>query len=720
MRAAFTRVGGTIATVVLAVGVLAGPAHAEPSTISGTITAADTGLPVAGCATVYDLDYNWAGGGCADDSGQWAAEVETGVSYKVEVSAQDPIYRTQWSGGAQTFDEAAVVTAPTVVDTALEYSREVGDATLSGTITEDGTGDPLQGCATVYTEALDYVASACSDEGGHWSADRLVEGAGYKVEVEAWDGVHLGEWADDAVDSEHADVITAPATVDVGLARGGHLEGTLTRADGQPAAYVSVDATTTDADGGARTEAFTQTDDQGQWSVLVHPGEYSVHFTDYPTEQWAVGQTSAETATLFSVTADQTVRVDDRFLAAATVEGTVRSDAGHAPVAGACVTILTPAADPDQASWVGDACTDASGKYTIQVSEPGTYIAEFTDPEGRFVGEYSGNTRAIKRATVFTVQRGAPATVNASLATGAVLTGRAIDSKTGAPIAEVCPNAFVGSKGAYARGQVPTCTDADGRWTVRGLPAGDFALAFSSYSEHRVYSTTWAFGKDSQKEANLITVRAGATKSVRDVKMVPGGTVSGVVTGPDGAPVADAWVNVGGGFPGRAGPGEGQWSARTDANGHYEITGVPKGTYTAFVYLDDYWGPLAPEWYRDARTAKLATTFTVRPLRTTAVNAQLNPAATISGSVVNSDGSPVDRYLMGQVFAADGSHVGDFDVFDGNTFTTSALPQGTFTISLTDPETGQTYWYDGATSRRDATRVRVGEGGHVEVTVHLP
>ena len=720
MRAAFRRAGGIVVAAVLATGVLAAPAQAEPSSVTGTLVSAATGESLEGCVDVFDLEYSWVSSGCTDGTGHWTVEsLETGVGYKVQAYAFDSLYKLQWSGGADTFEGASVVEAPTSLDFALAYAREVGDATISGTITADDTGAPLQACATVYTEDLTYAGSSCSGEDGAWSVGQLVEGAGYKVEVESWDDQHLGEWATDAASYVDAEVVTAPATVDFGLAVGGHLVGTLTRADGEPAAYASVDVTTTDADGGSRTEAFASTDELGQWSALVHPGDYTVHFSDYPADQWAFGQASSETASHFAVAVGDTVRVDDRFLAAASVRGTVRSDATGVGVPGACVTILTAADDPDQASWVGDACADDSGAYSVAVSEPGTYIAEFTDPQGRYVSEYSGDTRRIGAAASFDVARGEPATVDASLATGSVVTGRAVDAKTGVPIAGACASAYEGHTGGSVRGQVPECSGADGRWTVRGLPAGQFALNVGAYSQPALYADTWAFKATSQATADLVAVGSAQTTSVRDVKLEPGGTVSGVVTGPDGQPVADAWVNVGGGYAGRAGPGEGRWSAKTDEHGRYTVTGVPPGTYTAVVYQEDYWGDLAPEWYRDAGTAASATAFKVKALKSTGVDFRLNPAGRITGSVVDADGAPVDRYLVGQVFAADGSYIGDFDVFGGNTFTTTSLPAGSFTLSLSDPDTGQTWWYDSATDRSRATAVTLGEGQSREVTIHL-
>ncbi|MDU0315061.1 carboxypeptidase regulatory-like domain-containing protein [Phycicoccus sp. M110.8] len=719
MRARLSRVGGIVAAAVLATGVLAAPAHAEPSQLDGTITSAATGDPVAGCANVYDLAYTWVGGGCSDDTGHWVVDgVESGTAYKVEVYGQDSVYATQWSGGGASFDEATPVTAPATVDTALAYSREVGDAQIGGTITADDTGNPLPGCVTVYTEALDFVGSTCAGDDGTWSVGQLVAGAGYKVEVSAYDDQHVGEWAQDAASFEDAQAVTAPATVDVGLALGGHLQGTLTRVDGQPAQWAQVDVSTTGEN--ARTEAFAQTDDSGHWSALVRPGEYTVQFTDWPASQWAFGQTTPDAADHFTVAAGDTVQVDDQFLPAAKVQGTVRSDATGQPVGGACVTVYAPGSDVDNLQWAGEGCVDDTGAYSVDVSQPGDYIAEFTDPQGRYVSEFSGDTRVVGQAAEFSVARGTPATVDASLATGATLTGLAVDAKTGAVLSDVCPNAYLGRTGGWVRGSVSGCSGADGRWTVRGLPAGSVTLAVQQVTQESAYSLTWAFKATSQATADLITVKAGATTSVRNVQMMPGGTVSGTITGPDGQPVADAWVNVGAGFPGRAGPGEGRWSAKTGSDGRYTVHGVPPGTYTAFVYTENYSGDLAPEWSGDATTAATAQSFKVKALKDVRFDAQLAPASKISGTVLQPDGSPVDRYLVGMVFAADGSYIGDFDVYGGPDFTTSALPAGSFTLQLMDPETGQSWWYDGATDRAHATAVPLGVGEQAQVTVHLP
>ena len=620
MRALVKRVGGAVAGAIVASAVLAAPAQAEPASLTGTITAEDTGAPVAGCVSVYGAhDWSWLGGTCADETGQWTVEgLEAGVDYKVE--------------------------------------------------------------------------------------------------VEVWDGFHLSEWADGAESYDDATVYTAPARVDMSLAVGGRLEGTLLRADGSPAEWSGVTVTTSD---GSTDVGNAWTDETGTWSALVPPGDYLVRFDAWPTTQWAVGAETVEQADVVAVEAETVTRVDDQLLAGGRVAGTVVSDGSGEPVEGACVTVVKPAVHDDFVEWAGEGCTGADGTYSVDISAPGSYTAEIYDPQGRYAGEFHGNTLVRADASTFDVVRAGTAVVDASLAPGAVVTGRAVDGKTGLPIVGACPAAYRGSAGGYATWQAAECSGADGTFSVRGLPAGAFALRVDVPEGPSPYAGTWAFRADSQADADLVTLATGEQKAIRNVKLAPGGTVEGRITDQFGRPVAGAWVDLSGRYPGRAGPGEGRWTAQTDDDGRYVVQGVPAGEYTPFVY-GNFWGDLAPEWSGDATSRAEAQPISVKALKTTGFDAELGPAARVSGLVLEASGDPTSSYWVGLIFTTSGDYIGDFDVYDGNTFTSSALPAGDFVLALEDPETGERHWYDGADSRDAATVVSLGEGEQRDLTVHLP
>ena len=599
----------------------------------------------------------------------------------------------------------------------LAAPAQAEPASLSGTITAGDTGAPLSACVSVYgAQDWSWVGSACADETGQWTVDGLEAGLEYKVEAEVWDGMYLSEWADGARSYEEATVYSPPAQVDITLDQGGRMEGTLLRADGSPAEWASIDVVTAD---GSTTVGWAWTDDTGAWSTAVPPGDYLVRFDSWPATQWAFGKESAEQADVLTVAAGEATRVDDQFLAGASVAGTVVADGTGEPVEGACVSVVRPGSDDDNVEWAGEGCTDAEGHYSVDLSSAGTYTAEIYDPQGGFAGELNGDTLVRADATTFEAVRGATTTLDASLAPGAVITGRAVDAKTGLPISGACPAAYRGHAGGYARWQVDECSAADGAWTVRGLPAGEFAMRVDVPEGPSPYAGTWAFRSDTQAGADLVAVTAGETTATRNVKLVPGGTVSGRITDHHGRPVAGAWVNMQGGYPGRAGPGEGRWTAQTDEDGRYTVQGVPPGDYTPFVYAD-FMGDLAPEWSGNATSRAEAAPVRVKALKTTTFDADLGPAAHISGSVVHADGSPTSEYWVGLVFTTAGEYIGDFDVYNGNTFTSTALPAGDVVLQLANGETGESFWYDGATSREDATVVSLQQGERRELTVHAP
>jgi hypothetical protein len=595
---------------------------------------------------------------------------------------------------------------------AFSAPAQAEPAGLSGTVTAADTGQPVQACVTVYDLSYSWVDNACTDDAGHWSVASTQAGVAYKVEVNTSDGSHVGEWANDARWFENAQEFVAPAIVDVSLTLGGTLAGTLTRADGsQDYASVGIDSTS-----GGGTAAYLSTWD-GTWSALVPPGDYVVWFQDGAARQYAYGSDTLEGAATLHVEAGQTTVVDDTMLGAGKVSGTITSDVDGAPIAGACVEVKPYPIDPG--SWGGGyGCTDESGNYSIALSAAGTYTTLVTDPEGRFGAEYNGNTLVAADAVPFTVSHGATTTVDASLAKASSITGLAVDGKTGEPIAGACPTAFVGHDGDYAAGQVAACSGSDGRWTLRGLGKGDYALHLNTGSGTSYMAGTWAFKADSQATADLISVGPGDDKAIRDVKLAPGGMLSGRITDQFGNPVEGAWVAADGKYPGRAGPGEGEYVARTDADGRYTIVGLAAGDYKPLVYAD-FWGDLAPEWSGDADTPSAATPITVKATKTSTFDAQLGTAARLTGTVVAPDGSAATEGWHGFIIAADGTPIGDFDVWGGD-FTSTALPGGEFKIRLENPNSGQVVWYDSASSSVDATVVSLARGEQKQITIHAP
>ncbi|GAA1978807.1 hypothetical protein GCM10009817_19150 [Terrabacter lapilli] len=683
--------------------------------VSGHLTRAD-GSPADGAnVALYPAGAPAPTANAYVSDGAWTAVVRPG-DYQVEFSSAP--FR-QWATGAADRGSAATFTAgtdhETVVDDVLSIEEPVS---LEGTITDASSGDPVDGCVTAYLAATyDYASSACSDYSdgrrGQWALYGLPAGTAYKLEFTSYDGVHLGEWAQDAPDFATAREYVTPSRVDVALAAGGTFTGSLRGTDGQPVTdgYALIEP----ADGSPST--FASIDVDGTWRSVVRPGDYRVQLSSGMATQWAVGASTREQAKVFSVGEGETVDASDQLLPGARVQGTVTSAATGAPVAGACVDVIRlPVVDwPETA---GQACTDASGHYEADLWDgAGTFTARISDPEGRFVQEYFDNHATLTDADSFTVARGTPTVVDAALAPGSAITGLAIDAKLGTPLEGACPDAYAGHAGARVDGQVASCSDASGRWSIRGLPAGSYAVHLGMGQGPYPSGDVWAFKAHTQASADLVTVQAGATKAIRNVKIDPPVTISGRITDPFGNPVAGATVNPRGLLPDRS--GDCFDCVQTDADGRYTLGPIAAGTYRPVVYTTtgDRW---APEWSGNSTTYEGATAVTIKPGRTATFSAQLAPASRISGELVNADGSPAGEGWIGFVESSTGRHMGDFDVYGSNTFAPVVLPAGQFRLHLENVETGQEAWYDSASTESAATLVTLSEGEDRRLTIHLP
>ena len=812
MRAVLKRAGVALVGALLASLVAVPSAHAEPAAISGTITSQATGAPLEGCVEAYAAEtWDWAGFTCTDGSGTgtWAVDgLDLGAPYKLRVSSDHGVHLAEWAQDASGFEDAAAFVAPATVDVSLapgailagtltvadsdhlppeasvtvwsqtgdyvasawpsEGNWEVavpngtyqvefaagavrqwafGKATaeeadpitavagettrvddvlpaieetvFSGNITAADTGEPLDACVTAYIASeQNWAGSTCTtyDEPGRWTLTSLAAGTEYKFEVSTWDGRHVGGWAPSAATFEDAASYVGPATIDVALELGGTLSGVMLGADGQPQDDVMASIET--VDGANVATAFSW--DGGQWSATVRPGDYVVQFrSNEGGSQWAVGQTSRESATVFHVAAGETVDASDRFLPGGSVTGTIVSDLDGTPIAGACVHIYEyPIAG--YGYDVAYACTDAQGKYTAALDREGTYTAEFSDSEGdgRFISEFYGDAVEAEAAQPFTVVAGVPTVVDASLAPGATISGIATDAKLGTPIAGVCPEAYVGHEGSRARAQVRECSDTQGRWRVSGLHPGSYALNFVlGENGAGPASTTWAFKADSQASADLVTVRLGEARSIRNVKVPSPSSLTGRIVDPSGHPIEGARVNPRGDLMDRS--GECYDCAVTDTDGRYSIPVLASGTYRPVAYAP--WDlPLAPAWSGGATSFETAEPITLKPGKSGEFSVQLAQASRITVEVLEADGSPASPGWIGEVTTTTGRHVSDFDVWGDHVVTTPALPAGSFLIRLDNVYTDQVVWFDGATRLEDAQPVTLGVGESASITMQLP
>lgn len=98
---------------------------------------------------------------------------------------------------------AAVAGSPTTVDADLDPST----GTAAGTVTEDGTGEPLAEVWVVAIGSNGTVRATTTDAGGNYSVTGLAPG-GYRLRFVDPSGTHAAEYHVDTPDPDAATPIT--------------------------------------------------------------------------------------------------------------------------------------------------------------------------------------------------------------------------------------------------------------------------------------------------------------------------------------------------------------------------------------------------------------------------------------------------------------------------------------------------------------------------------
>lgn len=362
-------------------------------------------------------------------------------------------------------------------------------------------------------------------------------GADGVARVGAWPGAYLVAVRAPGLAPGHAEVVRAEGQevtpVEVALAPGAALAGTVTGSDGRAAAarVSALPRLAASADLGAPAEeiasAGTAADGTFRLDGLA-PGTYALR----------VEAPSLHPVVLPRVAVPRAGPLELRLEPLATISGEVLGADGR-PAAGAVVR----AASPDHAA---EATTGADGRFTLSVPAGGYHLLAAR-----------GDEAAALPGPTALAPGGAASGLALRLAPAAALEG-AVVGGDGAPV----PGAAVAIRrhGAGAV-QARAATEADGRFRLAGLAPGawDVLIAAPGRSPARVEGVTLAPGQRFPLGVAL-----------------PGlGAIEGLVTGPRGQPLANARVRVvsrGDGLAGLI-----ALEARSDFEGRYRLAAVELG-----------------------------------------------------------------------------------------------------------------------------------------------
>jgi hypothetical protein len=221
-----------------------------------------------------------------------------------------------------------------------------------------------------------------------------------------------------------------------------------------------------------------QTDSGGHYSfAALQSAQYMLFFSaatnnlPYVSEFYDNKPTN-ESADLVTLGSDEARQLDVELAQGGSVSGTLTDEDGGAPVANMAACTLSSGNFFDRCAE-----SDAGGHYQINGLPSGEYSIEFTSLNAaNYQRELYKDAENWAQATRVTVT--APGTtpgIDAELAKGAQILGHVSQAGTGLPL----PDAFV-----CAEQQKPSefercdSTDTDGNYTLMGLPAGTYFVAF--------------------------------------------------------------------------------------------------------------------------------------------------------------------------------------------------------------------------------------------------
>jgi O-glycosyl hydrolase len=381
-------------------------------------------------------------------------------------------------------------------------------------------------------------------------------------------------------------------------------------------------------------ESCKTTSGTGEYTISELPaGSYSVSF--FAPASSGLNYVWQAYATTVSVTAGVTTpHIDAALKAGAQITGKVVAEGSKAPIEGIEVCAYPVGGASEFEGFFGECAptpTNASGEYTIPRLAAGEYKVQFYAPYRgalNYLGQYYSGKHSYAEAEVLHLTAGATTSgIDATLAPGGEISGRAISASSKSAIAglEVCARPVVGEIGNCA------VTDASGAYTIAGLSNGNYRVQFAPpYFESTLnYLTQYYNGKANESEADQVAVTVGGITPNVDAAMQAGGEIRGTVTG---APSKGALTGVQ-----VCASGPASRCATTNASGEYVITGLPSGSYTVHFYgTTEY----APQYYKAKVYSSEAQAVSITAGSSTpAIDAELQPGATISGTVTAAVGS---------------------------------------------------------------------------------
>ena len=605
--------------------------------ISGTVTAAQGGAPLAGIC-VFSLPIVTGQG--VVPIGEFG--IQSGPQGGYTITGLTPgEYTVNFSGGCgstgsyapQDYNNKAVpAAADTVTLAAGQHATGINAAmqpggTITGKVTDHASA-PLGGICVFATSEPDAGGLGTGLDGlligspgaffsdvvgtgpkGGYRIANLVPGS-YAVSFASGCGARLGptvyaaQWFDPQGGNlpdwlaVRAGVVTSG--ISASLRRGGSIAGIVRTPAGNPLRGICATAFPLS---GQPTEALLVAGGagsarDGSYQIRgLAAGRYSVVFGPCAGQpyalSWFKGATSSASAKPVSVTDGHvTGGINARMSGGRSVAGTVRSGASGSPLKSVCVVAVDSGG-----LAVNFTVTGSKGRYMFGHLASGRYTVEF------FPCGSAGSTLA--NVTKSVLVGGSPVTgASVTLPQAGAVTGTVGGSSPAAPVAGVCVEA------TPKTGRGPpglAVTDGQGQYRMTGLAAGTYTVLFAPDCPASLggFQPQWFDGQQREAQATPVGVGPAGTHAGVGATLAADGGITGTVQVSD-SPASGVCVIA---YPasGTRRPAV----AETSADGSYGISDLPPGGYDVEFTAGCGASSYMTQWYNGAASKGAATPVVV-------------------------------------------------------------------------------------------------------------
>jgi protocatechuate 3,4-dioxygenase beta subunit len=615
---------------------------------------------------------------------------------RVQIHANTTSFATEWHNNKASYESAdsLSVTAGSTVGPIVPVLAAGGG--ISGTVTSQATGAGMSGVRVeLYTMANEFSQRVTTDTSGNYSFNGVAAG-NYKMFFNNANGAFfLSEWYGDKADFASADTLTVAAGGTLSgrhaiLTQIGAVRGRVTNLSAVGIQNVTVQV----RDQSNQSVGSDTTDSLGYYYIrLIPPGTYWVHFNGGPAGYASVyynGKATHASADTITVNGGEwTKYVNAQLGAPGGISGRITGPGGTG-----IQNIKVRIYDAFNTTTI-DVLTDVSGDYAATGIAPGAYRIFFMNNGLNYVSEFYNDRWSFAGANDVAVLSGSTTSgVNAQLSAGGTISGTVTDGSAGLSGVRAVLYDLSGNQAGFA-----VTTDGGGNYSFLAVPAGSYKLFFNTRPNNVNAVSEWHNDKAVFGTADVLNVTSGGTLSGVNAVLAAGGIFSGRVTSlATGVGIPEVWVTA------LDSGGVGIAAGLTDANGNYEVRGLPTGSYRLEFDPRTYNANNAGSFLREYFNNK--TTFSAGdPLAITAgqtlggVNASLSGGgASISGRVTNAAGMGLRNVTVWVM--TDWSLLGAYpqDTTDsGGTYAIYGIPAGTYSVFFTANGTPWNYapeYYD--------------------------